>query len=80
MSIISFRWQTRRRPRVIIIFHSSNDRLLQTVIQVYRGERWYELLEEALFLGLECAKQLDDETNVFRFSLELLSDGSPTDS
>ena len=46
------------------------------MIQLYREERWYELLEEALFLGLNCANQLGDETNVFRFSLELLSDGT----
>jgi len=54
---------------------ASNDRLLHPVIKAYREERWYELLEEALVLGLDCAKKLDDETNVFRFSLELLSDG-----
>ena len=55
--------------------NASNDRLLHPVIRLYREERWYELLEEALVLGLDCAKKLDDETNVFRFSLELLSDG-----
>jgi hypothetical protein len=43
---------------------------------VYREERWYELLEEALLLALDCAKRLDDETNVYRISLELLSDGT----
>ena len=46
------------------------------MIQIYRAEGWYELLEEALLLGLDCAKQLDDEPSVFRFSLELLSDGT----
>jgi Foie gras liver health family 1 len=46
------------------------------VIKIYREERWYELLEEALFLGLDCANRLGDETNSLRFSLELLSDGT----
>ena len=54
---------------------ASDDRLLNPVIKVYREERWYELLEEALVLGLDCARKLNDETNAFRFSLELLSDG-----
>lgn len=53
----------------------SNDRLLHPVIRLYREERWFQLLEEALVLGLDCAKKLDDKTNAFRFSLELLSDG-----
>ena len=54
---------------------NSDDRLLYPVIQIYREERWYELLEEALVLGLDCAERLDDQMNAFRFSLELLSDG-----
>jgi Foie gras liver health family 1 len=55
-------------------------RLLKPIIQIYRVERWYELLEEALLLGLDCSKNLNDENNAFRFSLELLSDGmSPLD-
>lgn len=56
--------------------NASNDRLLHPVIRLYRGEQWFELLEEALVLGLDCAKKLDDEMNVSRFSLELLSDGT----
>ena len=56
--------------------NASNDRLLHPVIRLYRAEQWFELLEEALVLGLDCAKKLDDEMNVFRFSLELLSDGT----
>jgi hypothetical protein len=52
------------------------ERLLQPVIQLYREERWYELLEDALLLALDCVKQLDDEASVFRYSLELLSDGT----
>jgi hypothetical protein len=27
-------------------------------------------------MALDCAKRLDDEWNVFRYSLELLSDGT----
>lgn len=53
----------------------SNNRLLHPVIQLYREERWFQLLEEALVLGLDCAKKLDDKANTFRFSLELLSEG-----
>jgi len=52
--------------------------LLQPVMLLYRSERWYELLEEALLLGLECARSLDDESSVLRYSLELLSDGLAT--
>ena len=52
-------------------------RLLQPIIQIYREERWYELLEEALLLALDCSKELNDDSNSFRFSLELLSDGIP---
>lgn len=33
------------------------------------------MLAEALLLGLEAAKQLDDKTNQLRFSLELLANG-----
>ena len=52
-------------------------RLLQPIVQIYREERWYELLEEALLLALDCSKELNDDSNTFRFSLELLSDGIP---
>jgi len=45
-------------------------------MQIYREERWYELLEEALLLALDCSKELNDDSNTFRFSLELLSDGT----
>ena len=52
-------------------------RLLHPIMQIYREERWYELLEEALLLALDCSKELNDDSNTFRFSLELLSDGIP---
>ena len=44
-------------------------------MKIYRVEKWYELLEEALVLALDCARKLEDEANVQRYSLELLSDG-----
>jgi len=50
-------------------------RLLRPVIQIYRGEQWYQLLEEALLLALDCAKQLGDDESILRCSLELLSNG-----
>ena len=50
-------------------------RLLRPVIQIYRGEQWYQLLEEALLLALDCARQLGDDENILRYSLELLSNG-----
>jgi len=52
----------------------SKGRLLQPVMRIYRLERWYELLEEALLLALDCARQLQDEANFQRYTLELLSD------
>jgi len=50
-------------------------RLLRPVIQIYRGEQWYQLLEEALLLALDCARQLGDEESILRYTLELLSNG-----
>ena len=43
---------------------------------MYRTEQWYDLLEEALLLGLDCARQMGEEEDVLRYSLELLSDGN----
>ena len=43
---------------------------------MYRTEQWYDLLEEALLLGLDCARQTGEEESVLRYSLELLSDGN----
>lgn len=53
-----------------------NGRLLQPVMQIYRLERWYELLEEALVLALDCARKLEDEASIQRYSLELLSEST----
>lgn len=43
-------------------------------MKIYRVEKWYELLEETLVLAFDCARKLEDEANVERYSLELLSD------
>ena len=42
---------------------------------MYRTEQWYGFLEEALLLGLEAARQLNDSASELRFFLELLSNG-----
>jgi len=55
-------------------------RLLQPVMQIYRRERWYELLEEALVLALDCARKLEDDASIQRYSLELLSESNALNS
>ena len=42
-------------------------RLLRPVIKIYREERWYELLEEALLLALDCANKAGDEESTLGY-------------
>ena len=63
-------WSKTLPPNIV-----ADLRLLRPVIQIYRGEQWYQLLEEALLLALDCARHLGDDESILRYSLELLSNG-----
>jgi Foie gras liver health family 1 len=78
VSITSSFPKIRGGARVLWCDNGANVRRLDPVIQLYRVERWHDLLEEALVLGLKCAKAMKDEVKINSISLELCSRGTPT--